>query len=332
MKSGRTVVFFLVVSVVFSCGDDRPLASRPHSEAAGRVIETAEWDTVLVLGGSVSDTVLFLPRKFAADNSHLYVFDTGDDALKSFNSRGELEWRFGSTGAGPTEFKAVIDLEMGPNGNIWLLDGGLGRISIISPAGELLDQFLLGDELVRDILPLPRNVLGTAFTPADYFVISLDVEGNVLDREPLPIPELKEAYYSARQTFAAVSAEGDESWVAVFPLGDTFVVYRGQDLRCSGKLVEGGPFPTGPTESDERRIWAAAVALGDRTVYVLPKGETEDAFKVLDRYSSDDCRYLGSLRLPRAFNTMYLEDDVFFLEFEDPFPTILGLRQHGASN
>lgn len=113
----------------------------------------------------------------------------------------------------------------------------------------------------------------------------------------------------------------------MFAFGDQILSYEGRTLRCSGRLVEGGPFPAAP--SRENTVWAAAVAVADTTAFVLPRGRTEDDLRILDEYSLADCRYRCSLALPRQLQAMAYQPGIFYFYHGNPAPTLLALRPRG---
>lgn len=284
------------------------------------------WDTVLQITSSATDTVLLIPRIYVADdNGVLYVFDYGDSRLKSFGPDGKPRWTFGREGKGPGEFSTVVDIEIDARGNVWIMDAATSRATAISSDGTLRTMIsMVSPHLVRDLIPLSDGgLLATNYTSDEHLVLAIDRRGGVVGRYDHPDPELGAAFHSTRQTYA-VRGEKD-SWLALFPFGDLFFVYDRATVRCRGVLVEGGDFPrtmpSGPPD-----VWAIAGALGDSLVYVLPKGETDHSLRILDVYDARDCGYLGSATLPGRFNALYMRNGTFFLETEDPAPSIIGLE------
>ena len=102
------------------------------------------------------------------------------------------------------------------------------------------------------------------------------------------------------------------------------LVYDGTELRCTGRLITGSPFPTQPVEKPN--ISVSAIALGNGTVTVLGNGGGENRNRHLDNYSLTDCSYLNSQELPRRYSAMALSGDIVVLEYHDPAPRIVGLR------
>jgi hypothetical protein len=323
---------FAAASVLYSCGDR--VEQVQQTIRADRVISEVAWDTTFLIGGDIRDTLLLVPRRFAARNHLLYVFDYGDSRLKAFHADGRFRWSFGREGEGPGEFKSVVDMEIDPEGAVWLLDVGVGRVTIVGSDGRLVDHIPLGDKLVRDILPLPNDTLATSFGPKDDFWVALSANGNVTASGPIPAPELGKAFYNFKAPFSFISSDNPTEWIAVFPFGDLWVVYDGRLPRCVGRLVEGGSFPTEPPQSpapeDRPPVWVIGAAMDDSVAYILPKGKTDDAQRILDRYSARSCKYLGSIRLPRDIRSMVLSEGIFYVEYSDPVPTVLGIAQSSS--
>jgi hypothetical protein len=309
---------------------ERDIAQEPRTleRATGRVYHTSRWDTVQVLGGQVEDTTLLLPRLIAAAQRLLYVYDFAKHQLIAFDDSGAARWHFGRSGAGPGEFRNPIDLKAGPNGEAWILDGGLGRVTIIDSDGSARRTFLLSGLFISDIVPLRSMTLGTTISATDEFWVAFDDAGSVLRRGRLPVAALEHVPQLARQTQVAVAADG-EGWAAIFPFGNVFLVYRNDEIQCDGILIEGEPFPDENVPVHAMPVWAVSAALSDSSLFVLARGRSDDALQILDEYSRIDCGYRRTLRLPRKFRQMSLRDSVFHFAYEDPAPTVIGLRIRG---
>lgn len=333
----RFAVLVVAAALVpIGCGDetaDRGSAERSREGQASethrfgaRYVRQAAWDTVFQLDASPGDTLL-LPRRLAARDGRVYVIDYGDHALKAFSFSGTLLWRFGRRGEGPGEFAFPVDMEVDEEGKIWILDRGRGvnRIAIISPAGEWIGTRPL-NELARDVLPLEKGeYILVTHDPGDNMFVVFDRDDDVVERGVVPDPRIARAFYTARQTMSSLSAVDHRSWVAPFVLGDLFLVYDRTSVRCQGQFVEGGALPQ-EAYQEPPPVWVVAAAMDEKRVYMLAKGETGLALKLLDIYDARDCRYIESIELPGEFRTMALAGDVFVFESEDPYPTVLGLR------
>jgi hypothetical protein len=154
------------------------------------------------------------------------------------------------------------------------------------------------------------------------FLTALDHSGRPTGKRALPISALKELPDFARSVVAA--SNGGNVWAIAFPYGNVLLVYEGLELRCSGKLVTGVEFPTGPVQTPTFSV--SAIALRDTTVVVLANGGGEFRLRHVDSYSLSDCHYIESWELPRKMSAMAVNDDTFVFEFEDSTPVIIGLK------
>jgi hypothetical protein len=111
-----------------------------------RRIEAVDWDTVFVIGGGVNDTTLIRPWLLTAGPGGLFIFDYGSSAVKAFDLHGRHRWTRGRPGSGPNEFRNPIGMTIAPDGRVWLVDSGAGRIAVLDPAGT-----------EHALLPLPET-------------------------------------------------------------------------------------------------------------------------------------------------------------------------------
>ena len=320
---------YTALAILFAGCQDTGESSRQTAGSAAPAVSAPErqfpevaWDTIFSIGGGVQDTLLLRPRLVAAGNGYLYAYDYVDARLKAFDGKGNLQWIFGRQGKGPGEFGNATGLQIGPQGSIWVVDSPTARITEVTPDGELSRMVPFDGKLILRVLPLAENML---LIPADphHFWIAVDDSGRVTDQGFLPLPELKTAHPATRTPFVAVSPS-HERWAAVFPWASPLLVYDGKALRCAGTLVEGGPFP--PAPSPDNVIWAVGLAMSDTSVFVLARGQTRDERRIIDEYSTNDCRYLRTLRLPGLFQAMAYNRGTFYLYREEPAPSIIALR------
>lgn len=295
-------------------------ASVARPRRGNRIYVPVAWDTVFSIGGA-QDSLLRKPRLLGARNGLFYAYDYEAAQIKAFDATGALRWRFGRRGREPGEFINALDLEVASDGEVWAADGGSARVTVISPNGGLRRIIELRGIVVKTVMPGRDETLAIP-TSHDHFWIALDSLGQITAEGDFPISELKRVDPVGRTTFGAMSADG-KTWTVVFPFGDILVVYQGRAHKCSGRLIEGGPFGR---RVRPRPAWATAVAVTDSTVLVLAKGQTADALRIVDEYSIRTCQYRRTMRLPGRFLTMTYSDGILFVEHEDPAPTIVALR------
>ncbi|MGH8223172.1 MAG: hypothetical protein ACREQZ_09380 [Woeseiaceae bacterium] len=272
-------------------------------------------------GGMLDDTILLRPRLIAAHDGWVFAYDYGDQRVKALDPGGRLRWSFGRRGQGPGEFANPFDIEVGADGRLWVLDAGTARITVLTPSGTFAREFRL-DRVIRSLVPRTEDAI-VLTSSLDPFWFLIDFDSKILATGDPPVGLLEKAPPFARQALTARSSTGS-TWVAAFPYGDLFLVYDDLELRCWGWLVEGRGFPETPGAN--LPIWAAGIAASDASVFVLARGETPERLGILDVYSTADCSYETTLRLPRRMSAIAHAGGVFYFEYEDPVPSIIGLR------
>jgi len=298
----------------------RQVAKLESPPSAERRIVDVRWDTVLAVG-SLRDTLLSRPRLLAAHEGKVYVYDYLAHQVVAMEPPGEVVWTLGREGAGPAEFRGPMDLEVGPEGRVWINDPSNRRLMVVSPSGEVERLIPIEAVEARDVVPLGRRVLLGVFSREDLLWVELGGRGEVIGRGGLPVAAMAAIDPYVRQSF--LSQDGN-TWAAIFPWGDPFFVYRDTSLHCRGRLVEGRPLSE--ARGQESPVWAVQVDVDGDAVFTLARGESEDALQLIDEYSTGDCTYRRSYRLPGRVQAMQAEDGVFYVSSEDPYPRVLGLR------
>jgi RHS repeat-associated protein len=81
-------------------------------------------------------------RGITVSGSTLYVADSGDNRVESFNEKGEYSGTFGSKGTGNGQFSEPTAITTSPtNGYLYVLDSGNDRVEALSSGGEYISQF-----------------------------------------------------------------------------------------------------------------------------------------------------------------------------------------------
>jgi hypothetical protein len=267
-----------------------------------------------------------------ARDSLLVTFDYADAAVKGFSTSGALAWRTGRRGQAPGEFENAMDIELGWDGTVWIYDDGTNRITMVGRGGELKGVISSPGLMIKDIVPLRSGVIVTAVANDSSDWVALDSTGHRVSHGRFAgIPTVANPF--AKQTIAAMGPDA-VTWAVAYPWGDRLIVMRDTTPECSGQLVDATSFPRAPPHkgwAEESPIGAAAIAVGERFVFVLFKGVSDLALKVVDVYSVSDCKYRGSVRLgQRAFAIAY-SDGVLYLAQESPAPTIVGLTLNDST-
>ena len=325
---GKQLAAFGLVSFGACSSGDRPGpfahvadAVRIAPRAPGRIFAPARWDTIVTI--QADDSILFRPRLLEAQPGRLYVYDYIDARIKAFDRNGKLLWRFGGYGRGPKQFLNVPSLATAADGSLWAVDGGSGgnaRFALLSPEGDQLKNIPTTEPILR-VIPTANELLGATLS-RDKFLVSVDPAGGVAAEYGFPLRELKDAEPTIRQPLTALDRTRT-IWAAIFPFGDLLLVYRGHAVQCAGRLIEGEKFPHAATGL-KPNVSAVAVAFADSSIFVLPKGKTADAMRMLDEYSIKDCTYRRTMRLPGKFMAMSISANTFYFEYETPKRQVLG--------
>lgn len=80
-----------------------------------------------------------LPLQAAVDaDGTLYVVDSGNFRVQSFDGDGNFRFAFGSVGRFPGQFARPKGIAVDPHGNLYVIDTAFGNFQIFNPEGELL--------------------------------------------------------------------------------------------------------------------------------------------------------------------------------------------------
>ncbi|MBZ5655137.1 MAG: SMP-30/gluconolactonase/LRE family protein [Acidobacteriia bacterium] len=79
------------------------------------------------------------PTNVAVDkDGNLYVSDTFNDRVESFDADGNFIRTFGKAGDGPGYFARPKGIAVDKDGHVWVADGVQDRVQVFTPEGELL--------------------------------------------------------------------------------------------------------------------------------------------------------------------------------------------------
>ena len=103
------------------------------------------------------------PRAVAVDDggracptAHcIYVADTDNNRIRKYTSTGRFLWRIGGSDTEEGSMKSW-SLDVGPDGNLYVANGGRRKVSIVNPEGEILHEF--GRALPATGIPQPGQL------------------------------------------------------------------------------------------------------------------------------------------------------------------------------
>lgn len=289
-----------------------------------------EWSLAFAVGGA-ADTTFLDPLFVEVRGDQVAVWDHGRQALLLFDVEGELLWQFGREGAGPGEFARVRDIAFGPEGHVYALDAGNGRLTRIID-GTAVDRIPLGASIGMPEQVIVGEGAIRLVTYGSRPLVTIDAEGGLVTREALPHvsadvpPMASQAVMAGTPDGWAMALVFGGGWIG-FPRGDEGTSYRRQ-------LVEDPGFPEVERSNTGTRLLSpgpivSAISVEDGTVYVQRYDRAEEA-GFLDRFSLEDGTYAGSWRLPPEASQAYdssVSDRFIALLKADPTPTLLVYRR-----
>lgn len=277
-----------------------------------------------------ADTSVVTPDRMApAPDGGVYVLDLALQQVHRIDDDG-LRWSWGRVGDGPREVQNVRAIATDPTtGGVILADSGRQRLLWLTPDGEL-----------SHAAPIPMSEAGliwsiVALTDGSGYVLATSSDDSpVLHVSPdgskgQRIPPPWEGFSRLRhlQWIGKVFAAPGGRWGYAFESGNGWFVF-GSDTVLAFPYVEHADFPTiavddrGGMEGTRfvsRPAYSGydVAAWGD-TLYVIPGGRSEHAFRVLDMYLISSGEYLGSRSLPgrRVYRRFAVTDSSLYLRDE----------------
>jgi tripartite motif-containing protein 71 len=223
---------------------------RMLSIAAGGTTQLAEWGT---RGGG--PFAFNYQKGVAIDqrNGDVIVGDTDNNYVSRFTADGDFIWRVGGIGPGLGKFKRPHDVDVAPDGRIYVADGRNARIQALGPNGTALFAFggagtaagkfsfaqrldyddggtpaALGDDAVWVADPELGRV--TRFTRDGEYVTHFGVRGNQTG-------QLEYAGGIAADTRCVYVVDADRNRIVVFDRTGAFVAEVGSGGSTLGRML-----------------------------------------------------------------------------------------------
>lgn len=335
MRSRHRLFTIGIVHVVVAtaCAEAGGVPAYPMGERLVREVT----DTVMIVGGSAEDTLLYTPTMVALTEDGVVVWDRDQSRLLSFSDEGELRWIYGRKGAGPGEFAGVTQIAVDHTNRVWVLDPDNVRISIIGSNGELERAFRIPDVGHVDRL-VPLGDDRAMLMGLDPMVHMVDDHGALQGSRAHPYLSYATLHPISAYNRALYDAESDS---AVF-----FFYYGGGFLRTDPELtpvatltsyVENIPFPEVVVQRTEgadgtvrtssmvnaSRLAAKAGTADAGVLNILFQGDTEYGNRMIDRYSIGSGEYLGSWLLPDSARTIDVRRGLVAALVENPYPALV---------
>lgn len=273
-------------------------------------------------GGTADDTLFGWVREHVADSQQVYVLDAGTLQLHAFSSRdGTHRWSVGGKGSGPGQLKRPVDLALGIDNSVGVLDPGNGRISFFGANGTFVRSVAVPDAAVASALCImsDRSQLLLITSPS-AFAVHLDVSGRVLRRHQFPWTlENGGNEFVTNATFVRGTASRQCTAATTFGFG-LIIFDAGGSLRTA-PFVEHVPLPTFRRTKLKGGDYAIMLDKGDNaalggwrsgdSLFVSFAG-SKIADGIVDIYNMSG-RYLASWRSPPEDRMFYARKRLYGL-------------------
>jgi hypothetical protein len=315
------------------------VASHPVGDATiKRRVVAERWDTLFTRWLAVEDTVFAEPWALELWGDRIAVLDNIDQKVVFLDLEGRTISSVGRKGGGPEEFGWMIDVYVGREGDLWVVDAGNRRLARIDGSLAIASTSAL------PALPgLPLSVValedGHAVTllrnpGSDYAIHLLDSDLRWRDSLALPWPE---PIGDSISLSARAVADPDDSarWVVALMSGPGFFTWTDGHGRPH-RYVEEVPFQPGITREmmaraeDEGRNAALALVVTGGEIYVLFGGRPQrsahdmEPTRYVDVYGIEG-DYRRSYLLPGHTTDIATDGKVFYVIQEEPEYGVLAL-------
>ncbi len=257
-------------------------------------------------------------RLVASPRGGFVIDDWSGHSVREISVFGELLWQFGRHGEGPEEFMRMMDMEFLRNGNLLVLDLELRKLTELDAEGGLVATHRVG----RDVQVLPAS-----FHPGSWSVIPESKDSTVLYESRATTPEtsvsvpMPHAYLgldpmvtewkatNGRSGAAVIYTRHFSSFIVLDSAGAVDVSFDGIELievpevvTTSGTIPGLGRFVSRRVDPKAAKASESA-AIHDSNLFVLFRGNTDNAMRLIDVYSLKGT-YLGSYLLPHTVRSI----------------------------
>lgn len=186
-----------------------------------RAVLTRGWIGLWKAGSSATDDLFSVPRELLATADGVYVLDVGALQLSAFDRGGRKRWTTGTKGQGPGQFLRPVDMALGANGEIAVLDPGNGRIAFFTSTGEYRRSVVAREAVASTALCITTD--GRLHLWADGAgpsILTLDAGGTLRESRAFPWPVAPDAPAFLKQAYFARGEVGSDcTFATLFGFG-----------------------------------------------------------------------------------------------------------------
>lgn len=282
------------------------LAQRSWAQGS-RALTEVQWSrrtlsTAAVLGAQ-------FPTRIARTREGFVLFDHGARGLIAVSDAGAIRWRFGRLGSAPGEFRGASGLAVDGQDRIWVTDGALNRITIISADGRLI-RAITPDAVIAGAIPAHDGFVASAIFAHPY-ILAFDSTGRTRRRVPIPPvlvgrnPVESQIALATGGDSELIAASKVTGWLFFTPLRSDstlqvsgpspvpFPIVEKFSIRAANGKSEDAWRPAKGTVYTTRSLHATETRL-----YVLTGTMASPAPRTIDVWDRTSRRYLHSLNLP----------------------------------
>jgi hypothetical protein len=191
------VVLLLTATILASWGCSPDL---PEAETDVKVVQVRVDLRIGAMGGAGPEAFGRISGLLGDRQGRILVADVLSDEVRVFDPQGAFLFSFGGRGSGPEEFSGPCCLGQGPDGRVWVRDGGNQRYSIVQVddnGGRFLTSLRMAHSDVNFWAPVTFSTAGNlidighrASRSGEIELIRFEVSegGEVLDSTPVPAP------------------------------------------------------------------------------------------------------------------------------------------------
>lgn len=268
----------------------------------GRRIAAVTWDTAWQTSAAFMDSVIASPSILTFNQGTLFVLDASAPRIVALDAKtGGYLWRLGRAGAGPMEFAGVSALFPDRSGGVGVVDIRNRRATRLDSGGKVS-----GTISTASMGQQPNQLCwfgANRFLVADVFDPRLGAFDTLGERagtlDPLWL-DLADADWESVQVTLRNNGSGTTCLVAL-STGRGFALLAPDREPVVTRYIEDFEVYRVGARKDETKMsnWATydAEFVAD-TVIIHFAGETNDKFRLLDRYSAVTGSYIDTYRLP----------------------------------